>query len=144
MKNDDKELEIVVLSSYCDIIIKLLSNSNQLSVLKTIIFSYLLKKEEYQYGKLYKGNTQKDITLKYLSTMNGELEDFKLNLPYIFLAIDLLNKAQKIEVKNNQIFINKVSHDDSNLNFNKFVQKAITDSNNFSDEQFLKEVLANV
>ncbi|PEA42827.1 hypothetical protein [Bacillus wiedmannii] len=137
------EIEIVVLSAYCDIIMKLLSNSVQLSVLKTIIFAYLLKKEEYQYQKLFRGNTKKDLTLKYLSTLNGELEDIKLNMPYIINAIDLLNKSKKIAVKGSNIIIQK-SNDTSYSGFSKFVQKAIAESENFSDEQFLKEVLANV
>ncbi|WP_377520438.1 hypothetical protein [Priestia megaterium] len=144
MKEIDKEIEIIVLSAYCDIIIKLLIDSNQLSVLKTIVFAYLLKKEEYQYKKIFKGNTTKNVTLKYLSTLNGELDDFKLNLPYIVHSIDLLNKSQKIDVKNNIIKILKTSDTAPNLNFSSFVQKAIAESKDFSDEQFLKEVFASV
>ncbi|MGZ0135376.1 hypothetical protein ACXKZH_24790 [Priestia megaterium] len=144
MTETDKEIEVIILSTYCDIVMRLLNNSTQLSVLKTIVLAYLLKKEEYQYKRLFNGNTTKNVTLKYLSTLNGEFDDFKLNLPYIVQSIDLLKKSQKVNVKNNEIKVLKISNTSPNLTFSVFVQNVIAESKDFSDEQFLKEVFASV
>lgn len=144
-KEIELEIEIILLSNYCEIILKILNNSSRLSVVKTTVFAYLLKKDDYQFKRIFGGNTEQDITLKYLSTLNGRLDDFSLNLPFIVHSIDLLVNSRKIEVdENNKLSRHRDNKEEIDTMLGKFVEKAIDDSNNFSDEQFLKEVLSNV
>ncbi len=143
-----KEAEVIQLGIYVDIILNILKNHNSLSLTKTIVFSYIIKKDKF-YKTVYKSNNKKNVVNKAISLLTGEYEDFCVNVNYIIKSVHLLIKTNKIQIEDtilslsmnsDSLFISKLNYcEESN-----FIKKAIESSKKISDKQFMKEVLANV
>jgi len=145
MQNLNLEVETMQISIYSNIILHLLNKHGKLSVNKITLFSYLVKKDKYSPSKVYTANNTQDIVCKAVSLLSGEFKEYSENVKYIIKTIHLLVSKGKIYLSNNilslsdESIINKVIYEES-----AFISKAIEESKNMSDRQFLKEVISNV
>lgn len=145
MQNLDLEIETMQIGIYINIILHLLNKHGKLSVNKIMLFSYLVKKEKFRISKVYTANNTQDIVCKAVSLMSGEFKEYCRNTKYIIKTIHLLILTGKVSLSNNLLSLNdegeigKVIYEES-----AFINKAIEESRNMSDRQFLKEVISNV
>ena len=142
IRKNEIDLEIIMASSYCDIIKQIISRHSGMSINKLLVFSYIIKKDDFNNFDIYNGKNDKDLVLKALSQMAGNFDDFCENIQYILFATHLLIKNEIILQHTEKLLWrdNKVL----DVNYSKFIDKAMDASQTFSDRQFLREVLSNV
>ncbi|MBP3359644.1 MAG: hypothetical protein J6N52_02220 [Clostridia bacterium] len=143
MNKNELKTELLLVSKYCSLITQILNVHKQLSVNKMIFFAFLLKNKDNYYKELYSANTDNDIVIKAISQISGNYIEYCVNIKYIIEAIHLLIENKDI-ILQNSILMCKNEGSFNNTYNNNFIKKAIDESNNFSDRQFLKEVLSNV
>jgi len=137
--NNSFERDVIIISFYSHIIENLLKEHGKLSIFKTIVFSFLIKKQEVS-SKIYNSNNKNDVMLKFLSQLSGEFSNFVKDLDFLFKSIDILVKSNKVEYIDNGVLRIKDFEVIYKSN-NDLLYKAIKESNHYSDEQFMKEVL---
>lgn len=145
MHNLDLEIETMQISIYTNIILHLLYKHRELSINKIILFSYLVKKEKFRISKIYTANNSQDIVCKAVSLMSGEFEEYCRNTKYIIKTIHLLILSNKVSLNRNFLSLNEDDEIGKEIYVESaFINKAIEESKNMSDRQFLKEVISNV
>lgn len=145
MNNLELEMETIQIGIYCNIILNLLNKHHNLSVCKILVFSYLIKKDKFQFGKVYNANNSQDVVYKALSLLSGVYEDFCNNINFIMKAIHLLVINSKIEIKNNILTPLSITETRKEIyEESSFVFKAIEESRTVTDRQIIKEVINNV
>jgi len=138
----DLELEVILTSTYSEIVLNVLKIHKNLSVIKTMVFAFLIKKRKFINANVYSASNKNDLVLKCISQLSGLYKDYCENLKYIISAIHLLivngklayNLGELMYVETSEIIIEEKS----------FINNAIRESKNYSDRQFLKEVVRNV
>lgn len=135
--------EVLQLSSYCKILNELFHVQRELTLPKTIVYTYLIKKENVENFKIYNAKNTKDLMYKSLSILTGD-ESFFCELKYIIMAIDLLIKNGILYFENGMLHLQKDKYSSGEFKNNTFLIKAIKESEKISDKQFLKEVLSSV
>lgn len=143
MNKNELKTEVLLVSKYCVILKQILCVHKRLSINKILLFAYLLKNEENYYASLFNANNSNDIVVKAISQISGKYTDYCNNIPYIIESIHLLIENGDILLNNSTLLCNENNIGKEKYD-NKFLQKAINESYNFSDRQFLKEVLSNV
>lgn len=145
MKSLKLEAETFQVSIYCDIILQMLYTHERLSVNKSLVFAYLIKKERFFPKAIYNANNTQDIIYKCISQLTGDYEEYCNNIEFILKAIHLLHTNKLILIKNNIIYgpsdnnTKETIYKESN-----FLGKAIEASKSMTDKQFMKEVIRNV
>ncbi|MEX0050244.1 hypothetical protein AB2T85_06305 [Clostridium butyricum] len=135
--------EAIILSGYCDIILGILQKHKQLSINKTLVFSYLIKKNKFNEKEIYSANNSKDILLKCISKLSGAFEDYCNSIEYIFKAIHLLIQNGDLLIEEDILNYNSKNNKTIYME-NNFIAKSINVSGKMTDRQFLKEVIHNV
>ncbi|WP_160693128.1 hypothetical protein [Clostridium sp. C2-6-12] len=135
--------EAIMLSGYCDIILGILQKHKQLSINKTLVFSYLIKKNKFNEKEIYSANNSKDILLKCISKLSGAFEDYCNSIEYIFKAIHLLIQNGDLLIEDDILNYNSKNNKTIYME-NNFIAKSINVSGKMTDRQFLKEVIHNV
>ena len=143
MNKNELKTEVLLVSKYCLFLKQILCVHKQLSVNKTLLFAYLLKNENNYYSPLFNGNNSSDVVVKAISQLSGNYADYCKNIPYIIEAMHLLIENGDILLNSSTLLCSENSIGKEKYT-NKFLQNAINESYNFSDRQFLKEVLSNV
>lgn len=145
MQNLEVEMETIQIGIYCNIVQNLLKKHEILSVSKTTLFTYLIKKEHFKVAKIYNANNSQDVIYKAVSLLAGEYNEYCENIGYILKAIHLLGIKNKILISNGFLRL------EGNINVDKcfykespFLEKAIEESKKITDRQFMKEVITNV
>lgn len=145
MQNLELEAETIQISIYTNIVLNILQKHKELSLNKMIFFSYLIKKENFRFGKIYSANNKKDIVYKAISLLSGEYIEYCDNIKFILKAIHLLIEKKKIELNGHILYwISDNKSKKSLYQESLFIEKAIEESKKISDRQFMKEVTANV
>lgn len=145
MTKIDAEIEVYQFSNYCDIVVKILQIHEELSTIKLIVFSYIIKKEKFYEKPVYSARNKKNLILKSLSILAGDFDNFCNDLPYIIKTIDLLIKKEIILIDNNILKISQKGKQRNTICIeSKFFQNAIEESKSMLDIQFLREVIFNV
>lgn len=142
MNKNQIELEIILTSTYCNVIMDVLKNHKSLSVNKMLVFSYLIKKRKYLNSSIYYTSNKKDVTLKGLSQLTGLFDDYLDNIKYIIRAIHLLVTKEKIIHNSGELIYIEIG--EVYIKEPTFIDNVIRDSQKYSDRQFLKEVISNV
>jgi hypothetical protein len=137
------ELEIILISTYSKIVLDILKRHKNLSVNKTLLFSYLAKKKKFINGNVYTASNRNDLVLKCISQISGLYNDYCDNIKYIISAIHLLIINEKVAVVNGEELI-YIETNEIIIEEKSFLNSAINESKNYSDRQFLKEVVRNV
>lgn len=145
MRDIELQAESIQLSIYSEIILNALSTHKELSLMKTIVFAYLIKQHKLESYQVYDGRHTSDVLFKCLSLLSGNFEEYCNSVEYIIKSVDLLHKNNLIVIdgeilKSNEDFRNLINK----KNENPFLNKAIEESKSWSDKQFIKEVLSNV
>lgn len=136
------ELDIIITSTYCEIILDILKVHKNLSVNKILVFSYLIKKRKFMNSNIYNALNKNDLVLKCISQMCGLYSDYCKNIKHIISAIHLLIANNKLSVHFGElIYLETV---EIVIEEKSFINNAIRESKNYSDRQFLKEVIRNV
>jgi hypothetical protein len=142
MNKNKLELDIILTSTYTEIVLDILKIHKNLSVNKILVFAYLIKKRKFINSNVYTASNKNDVVLKCLSQLSGHYNDYCKNLKYIISAVHLLiindklciNLGELIYIETEEIITKEKS----------FINNAIHESKNYSDRQFLKEVVRNV
>lgn len=143
MPNNQILAEAIILSSYCDIILRILEVTKELSVNKIMTLSYIIKKNRFMEEEIYKGNNTTDVLLKFISGMAGAFEDYCNDSEYILKAIHVLVKSENLYIKEGQVKFISVKEKPL-YKESKFVHKVLEESKKITDRQFLKEVIHHV
>lgn len=138
------EVKLLQLSVYCDIVGSLLKEHKTLSIIKVVVFSYLIKKETLLNEKLLSLNIKNDVSYKYLSLLAGDLGNLINDMNWILLAIDSLKKRNVLSVRESTIMYEGDGSHKFVVSENAFAKKSIEACQFLSDKQFLREVLSNV
>lgn len=146
MTTIELESEILQVSRYCEILTQILAINKAQSLIKLIVFAYLLKNEFYLKENVHRSNTSNEIVYKCLSILSGQYEDFVKNIQVIIEALHMLKLDKRVTISNTglvssiriKMVLNQMYDEDS------FIYNAIKASRNMSDRQFLKEVINNV
>ncbi|MGG7195882.1 hypothetical protein ACQPUI_04015 [Clostridium butyricum] len=145
MKRIEIEVELIQVGIYCNIISDLINKYEQLSIIKTSVFAYLIKKYKFIPDKIYTANNTQDIISKCISMLSGDYEEYSKSIKYIIKSMDILISANKLCVKNDLLIRNENTRVEKSIYVrDAFLEKTIKTSNKISDRQFLKEVLQNV
>lgn len=142
MKNYDTEQEVILTSEYIGIILSLIYTTQRFSLIKTLIFSYIIHKQKYFFNVVYDGKTKYSAFLKCISEISGAYVDFCSNITFIMQAIDILVNAGNIDCSKSKIAKKNITQSDKI--YDKFILLAIEESKKISDRQVLKEILRNV
>ncbi len=138
---NDLELEVILTSLYCDIVYKMIHSHGSLSVLKTLCFAFLSKKNKFLISEIFRVTNTKEVSYKALSMLNGHFKPFIKDLKFIFSAIHLLIINEKIFYESGILCVEQKSFIATN---DSFLSLAINECRKMSDVQFLKEMLNNV
>lgn len=145
MKRIELEMESMQVSIYCEIIISLLKNHVQLSLIKTSVFAYLIKKGKFIPSKIYTAKNTQDIVYKCISLLSGDYEEYCNNIQYIIKSIHILISAEILSLKGDLLVQGENTNASKSIySEDAFMEKAIKNSNRITDRQFLKEVIQNV
>jgi len=137
----DLELEVIQISMYVGIIQLLLKSHKELTVTKTIFFSYIIKKQQIDKFKgVYDGRHRRDLILKAISLIEGDFKGFNKSLTFIIKSIDLLIKNKKVLLTNEYLSLREKSSNVT-LKESTFIKNAIEESKSKSDIQFWREVI---
>ena len=136
MMQTNVDAEVIQLSVYCDIIIGILKYIEEMSINKVMVFAYILKKNRFYKCKVFTANSKINIVIKALTLLNGLRDDYFYNIEYIVKAIDIFEE--------NGLLILKDKSYPSKMDIPLFFRHVLDESGNFTDRQFLKEVLENV
>lgn len=142
MSRNQTELELILTSTYVKIVIDILKTHKNLSVNKTLVFAYLIKKRTFCDFDIYNALNKNDVVLKCISQLSGLYKDYCDNIKYIISSIHLLVISKKLEFQAGELI-----YLETNELFqieNSFINRAISESKKYSDRQFLKEVIRNV
>lgn len=139
----DLQIEVIQASIYCDIIKRLLLQHRSVSIVKVIVFSFIIKKQQYLQKNIYTGRNRDDLVLKFLSQASGLFDELCEQMPYIFQSIDLLVKDDFCVVHEGELICNSI-HKQGLSGFDTFTNSVIQESKIYSDRQFLKEVISIV
>ena len=143
MKQTSIDAEVMQLSVYCDIVVGILKSIEELSINKVMVFAYILKKNRFYKKKVFTANSKVNIVIKALTLLNGLRDDYFYNIEYIVKAIDILVKKEIITVKDDNLLLKDKLYV-SKIDIPVFFKHVIEEIENFTDRQFLKEVLDNV
>lgn len=143
MSKNKLTAETILISMYCDIVLCILKVHKNLSVNKTLVFSYLIKKRKFNERDVFSAKNSTDVVLKCLSQLSGQFEDYCDNIQYIIKAIHILIINKKIQLNETEIFYN-CNDGESIFKESNFMNKAINQSKKITERQFLKEVINNV
>ena len=143
--NNKQELktEILLVSRYCEIIMQIISVHKQLSINKPILFAYLLKDKHNYLKAVYNGNNTTNVVIKAISLLSGKFNEYCLHIKYIIEAMHLLIANGDILLQKDILLYSDGTKKAKPYN-DMFIKRAIEESSNFSDRQFLKEVMNNV
>ena len=139
----DLQIEVIQASIYCDIIKRWLLQHRSVSIVKVIVFSFIIKKQQYLQKNIYTGRNRDDLVLKFLSQASGLFDELCEQMPYIFQSIDLLVKDDFCVVHEGELICNSI-HKQGLSGFDTFTNSVIQESKIYSDRQFLKEVISIV
>lgn len=136
------DAEILQMSLYCEFIIQILSLHKQLSLIKLIVFSFIVKNKN---KCVYTSRDTNEITYKCLSILSGQYQNFLEDIPIIIKSIHLLNKNNRISIENSIVTpVQVVFATNQIYDKNDFLYKAISESKYIPDKHFMKEVINNV
>lgn len=139
------EIEAIQISIYSDIISGILTTHEEVSIIKLLTFSYIVKKENDLYRQVYNGNNKQDTIYKSISFLAGDYEEYCNTIEFIIKAVSILESKGFLEVIEEQVRISNYKFDRANIyKESLFLQRAIEDSRKISDKQFMKEVIQNV
>ncbi|WP_223635286.1 hypothetical protein [Planococcus sp. 4-30] len=145
MKYLKLQAESLQLSIYCEIVLNTLSDHKELSLIKTAVYAYLIKKYKLNSHRVYDGRHTSDTVYKSLSLLSGDFEGYCDSIEFIIKSIDILNNENLIFIEDNILKINpEVENTKKITGDNIFLNRAIRESKKLTDKQFLKEVLASV
>ena len=123
----------------------LIEKHKKLSIIKTIVFSYLIKKESLMSKSLFKVTNEQEIVCKYLSILSGDTNHMFYSVKYILKSIHILILNRLLTV--NGSFLTRTNNS-ANFKFayeeTGFANKVIEKAKTMSDKQFMREVLSNV
>ncbi|MGG4144984.1 hypothetical protein ABEW34_17850 [Paenibacillus algorifonticola] len=145
MRQLNVEIESIQVSIFCEVVLDILRKHRSLSINKTIVFAYLIKKERFIPNSVYNGNNTQDIIYKCLSLLSGDFDGFCNSVEFIIKAIHILSNKGVVIVENDLLHVED-SSDVSEIAYKetKFIEKAIEYSKYMNEKQFMKEVTANV
>lgn len=145
MRNLKYESEAIQISIYCDIIKQILKRHNELSITKMLVFSFIIKNDNYLLSTVYNANSSQDLIYKGLSLLAGNYTGFCESVEYIVKAIHLL-KVKGVILVENSIIKAISTMDSAKLVYleSAFLEKTIEASKRMTDKQFMKEVMYNV
>lgn len=138
------EREVILTSIYCDILKKLVANYSGTSIAKLLVFSYIVKKKLTLKFEIYSGKNDKELVLKCLSQLAGLYDDFLKNIQFIINAMHILIQNERIECYRGDLLSGPALKASNRPPFGKFMDKVIIESINYSDRQFLREVISGV
>lgn len=145
MQNLELESEVIQISMYMDIILNILKKHNELSIIKIMLFSYIIKKEMFRFGKIYTAGNTQNIVYKAISLLSGEYEEYCKNIKFIIKAIHVLKLNKQVKLDGCILCLADSINLDSKIYLESpFIEKAIEVSKRMTDRQFMREVMANV
>lgn len=142
MKNYRIEQEVVLTSEYVHIIQSIILTTKRYSLIKTLIFAYIIHQQKYYLTNIYDGKTKYSSFLKCISEISGKYKDFCANISFIMQAVDILAGSKNIAISGSKITYLRITT--ANEVNDKFILLAIEESKKISDRQVLKEILRNV
>jgi hypothetical protein len=110
-----------------------------------LVFSFLIKNDNYLLSNVYNANSSQDLIYKGISLLAGNYNGFCESIEYIVKAIHLL-KAKDVVLMENSIVKAISNIDSAKLVYHEstFLEKTIEASKRMTDKQFMKEVMYNV
>ena len=136
-------IEILLVSTYCRIIKNILIEHKELSLVKLITFAFLIKKNKFLDMKIYTNRNKYDVTEKFLSQLSGQFKYFVKDIRFLLEAIDILKKNNSVFIESDVVFFRDISMSAKDKE-SDFIFRAINNSKNMSDEQFMREVMSYV
>lgn len=145
MQNLKYEVEAIQVSIYCDIIKQMLRKNEELSLSKTLVFSYLIKNDYFLLSNVYAANSSQDLIYKGLSLLAGNYRSFCESVEYIMKAIHLLINCDAVIIDNTILkSVSTTVQPKMVYQESPFIEKTIEASKRMTDKQFMKEVMYNV
>ena len=146
MKNNEiisLQSEALQLSIYCKIIKDILIKYRNISIIKLVVFSFIIKKHESLRVDCFSAKNSSDLVLKALSQIAGRYDELTNQLPYIFQAIDLLIKNGICDLHTTEVMC-LLPESTAHQEMKSFIFSAIEESKSYTERQFLKEVVSIV
>lgn len=139
----DLQAEALQLSMYCKIIKDILIKYRSISIIKLVVFSFIIKKHESLQVECFSAKNSTDLVLKALAQIAGRYDELESQLPHIFQAIDLLIKNGICDLHTTEVMC-LLPESTTHQLMKGFIFSAIEESKSYTDRQFLKEVISIV
>lgn len=137
-------MTIIILSAYCNAIMRVVTFRQGMSVCKTILLSFLVKSHEVSKTAQYDGRHSNDILTKAVNEVAGEFERLRLELNFILQALILLQKQEWIAVTDDRVNLGACSHVAGRGRLDVFSEKLVRECSEIEDALVLKAVIRNV
>ena len=135
MTNREKE-QLFIIAKYLDIVQTVMSEKYQLSILKLLIISFFLKTYDYN-ERIIPKQSKKNLSSLFISLMENDKAHFFNDIEIIFLCLNILQKNQKIQIKEKKIINIDCS---SCLIYSDFRSQIYDALSTCSDKNLLREV----
>lgn len=142
-KKNEIDREIIISSSYCNIIKQIVCSHSGISINKLLVFAYIVKKNRFYEFDIYSGRDGNDLVFKAISQISGSFDDYCESVQFIVFAIHLLAINNVISFHAGHLFWPDAKAKVT-IGFSRFIDKTLDESGPLSDRQFLKEVISNV
>lgn len=136
MDNSQKE-RIFCVARYLDIVQTIISEKKDITIIKLIIISFLMKNFDYK-ECIFRKNTKKYLSSLIISLLENSKTQLFFDLEFIFCCLNILNKNNKIEIVNGRIKNIDCGIYLSESEFRVQLYDAISE---YSDKNILREVL---
>lgn len=144
MNNYELEIESIQMSLYLQSIMQLFSKKNSESIVKVILFSFVIK-----HGYVASSNgftTKRSLYLQnFLNFIRINISKFMIDSKYILKTIDLLVKQDVLTLSENILTINKCQNiEEGNCILDYKILEVLEEMDFISDKNVISEVFSYV
>lgn len=134
----DEQRDLLIYAKYLDAITDILSIQEKISITKTIILAFLYVNNSFS-DSYFVPQEKKKLFDKYLTLLTNQKDLFFESIELEFDCINILKESEVIF--QNGLFI---SIKNKKNNINKTLKKLVLSLNDYSEQQFIREVLCYV
>lgn len=134
----EERKDLLIYAKYLDAITDILSIQEKISITKTIVLAFLYVNNSFS-DSYFASREKKKLFDKYLTLLTNQKDLFFESIELEFDCINILKESEVIF--QNGLFI---SIKNKKNNINKTLKKLVLSLNDYSEQQFIREVLCYV
>lgn len=134
----EERKDLLIYAKYLDAITDILSIQEKISITKTIVLAFLYVNNSFS-DSYFASREKRNLFDKYLALLTNQKDLFFKSIELEFDCINILKESEMLF--QNGLFI---SLKNKKNKINKTLEKLVLSLNNYSEQQFIREVLCYV